>query len=48
MENPQESILRAPLPTNKTLRARKNPMIQLYRFIIINLKMLRMIGKEPH
>jgi len=48
MDNPNESISRAPLPTERTLRARKNVVIQLWRFISINFKMIRMIGKEPH
>jgi hypothetical protein len=45
MENPNDSIAHAPLPTEKTLRFRKNLLIQFWRFIIINLKMLAMIRK---
>jgi hypothetical protein len=45
MENPNDSIAHAPLPTRKTLRFRKNLLIQSWRFIIINLKMLAMIRK---
>lgn len=45
MDNPNDSISHAPLPTNRTLRFRKNLLIQLWRFIAINLKMLRMIRK---
>ena len=45
MENPNDSIAHAPLPTEKTLRFRKNLIIQFWRFIIINLKMLAMIRK---
>jgi hypothetical protein len=45
MENPNDSIWHAPLPTEKTLRFRKNLLIQFWRFIIINLKMLAMIRK---
>jgi hypothetical protein len=45
MDNPNDSISHAPLPTNRTLRFRKNLLIQLWRFIAINFKMLRMIRK---
>ena len=38
MENPNEVISRAPLPTEKTLRQRKNILIQLRRFLAINIK----------
>ena len=48
MENPGESIARAPLPTDKTLRQRKSLFIQLMRFIAINLKMIKMIRKGHH
>jgi hypothetical protein len=48
MENPQESIMRAPLPTEKTLRQRKNVFLQLMRFCSINLKMVKMIRKGHH
>jgi len=48
MENPNESIAQAPLPTEKTLRFRKNPLIQLWRFAAINLKMVNMIRKGHH
>ena len=48
MENPNESIARAPLPTEKTLKQRKNIAIQFGRFIVINLKMVKMIRKGHH
>lgn len=48
MENPQESIARAPLPTEKTLRQRNNLFIQLFRFCSINMKMIKMIRKGHH
>jgi hypothetical protein len=48
MENPNESIARAPLPTEKTLRQRSNVLIQITRFCAINLKMVRMIRKGHH
>jgi len=34
---------RAPKPDARTLRKRKNLIFQFYRFIIINLKMVRVI-----
>ena len=48
MENPNESIARAPLPTPKTLKQRSNILIQFTRFIAINLKMIKMIRKGHH
>lgn len=48
MENPNDSITHAPLPTAKTLRFRKNLLIQLWRFVAINIKMLNMIRKGHH
>ena len=48
MENPMESISRAPLPTEKTLKQRKNLVIQFMRFCSINLKMIKMIRKGHH
>jgi len=48
MENPNESIARAPLPTEKTLAQRQNLFIQLTRFCAINLKMIKMIRKGHH
>jgi hypothetical protein len=38
-----ERIADAPLPTHARLRMRQNPVIQLWRFVRINLKMLRII-----
>jgi hypothetical protein len=48
MENPNEAIANAPLPTEKTLRFRKNILIQLWRFTAINIKMVKMILKGHH
>lgn len=48
MDNPQDAINHAPLPTERTLRFRKNVLIQLWRFIAINIKMLNMIRKGHH
>jgi hypothetical protein len=35
-----------PVPTRFTLFFRTNILYQVYRFLILNLKMLRMIGKH--
>jgi hypothetical protein len=48
MENPNEAIAQAPLPTKKTLRFRKNLLIQMWRFVAINIKMVNMIRKGHH
>jgi hypothetical protein len=48
VENEDDSIAGAPLPTAKTLRARKNLPIQFWRFIAINIRMVRMIFKGNH
>lgn len=45
MENPNDSIAQAPLPTQKTLRFRRNLLIQLWRFAAINIKMMNLIRK---
>ncbi len=45
MENPNEAISRAPLPTSKELKRRNNPIIQLSRFAVLNIKMLKIITK---
>ncbi|HVA09653.1 MAG TPA: hypothetical protein VNG12_23255 [Acidimicrobiales bacterium] len=46
MDNTEAHIASAPLPTDKTLRARKNLLIQFGRFVAINVKMLKIIQKE--
>jgi hypothetical protein len=38
-------IQTAPLPTRKTLRRRGNVPLQLLRFAVLNIRMLRMVGK---
>lgn len=48
MEDFNESIARAPLPTAKTLKQRKSLPIQVMRFIAINMKMIKMIRKGHH
>jgi hypothetical protein len=45
MDDTTASIESAPLPTAKTLRARKNLIIQFGRFVVINTKMLNIIRK---
>lgn len=48
MNNPMEDINRAPLPTEQTLKMRKNLIFQLFRFAALNIKMIRMIRKGHH
>ncbi len=38
-----ERIADAPLPTTATLRMRQNLLVQFWRFVRINLKMMRII-----
>lgn len=47
MDNADSSIASAPLPTSRTLRTRTNLLFQLFRFVAINLKMLKILRKEP-
>ena len=46
MDDAEASIASAPLPTAKTLRVRKNLFLQFERFLVINMKMLKIIRKE--
>ena len=48
MPNEDDSISDAPLPTAKTLKARQNLLIQFWRFIAINFRMVKMIFKGNH
>lgn len=48
MANEDDGISGAPLPTEKTLRARQNLLIQFWRFIAINFRMVKMIFKGNH
>jgi len=41
-----DRIAAAPLPTAATLRRRSSLPVQLWRFTVINLKMLRMVSKS--
>jgi len=43
MDPVTDSIAAAPLPTESTLKRRANLPFQLYRFLAINLKMVRVI-----
>lgn len=45
MTDVEERVAGAPPPTAKTLRRRKSLLMQSWRFAVLNLKMLRMIGK---
>ena len=46
MDESKRNIACAPLPTDRTLRARKNLVVQLGRFVVINLKMAKIIRME--
>jgi hypothetical protein len=46
MDHTDSDIASAPLPTEKTLRARKNLLVQVGRFVAINAKMLKIIRRE--
>lgn len=40
-----DRIATAPLPTPKLLRARKSIPFQLFRFVVLNIKILSMVHK---
>ena len=46
MDNTNERIAMAPLPTAGELRRRKNPVGQLFRFMRINWTMWRLARKH--
>ena len=48
MDDATGSIASAPLPTEQTLRRRRNPVFQVWRFAALNLRMLTMITKGSH
>ena len=52
MSNPfaaaDERIAVAPLPTKSTLRRRSSLPIQLWRFTVLNIKIVRMVLKGHH
>lgn len=43
MDNVNEQIAMAPLPTRRTLRRRNNPAIQVVRFVALNGRIMRMV-----
>ena len=45
MQDAESGIASAPLPTKRTLRRRSNVPLQLVRFALLNVRMLRMVGK---
>lgn len=42
------SFPEAPQPTEGQLRARRNLPVQLWRFLVLNLKMMGMVRKGHH
>ena len=48
MDSVDDRIAAAPLPTERTLRRRTSMPVQLLRFALINLRMLRIIRKDHH
>jgi hypothetical protein len=45
MDSVDDRIAAAPLPTRATLKKRTSLPVQLVRFALINLRMLRMVRK---
>ncbi len=41
----ESSVQSAPLPTTQTLRARRNPVVQLGKFLAFDLRIMRMVVK---
>jgi hypothetical protein len=48
MDPTAESIAQAPLPTKRTLRARRSIPRQALRFVAFNLRMLKMVTRAHH
>ena len=48
MDDADQRIAEAPLPTRATLRARRSVPYQVLRFMAFNVRMLRMVRKGPH
>ncbi len=44
-QGPIADLSMAPLPTKKTLRARKNVFIQFFKFLAFNTMIMRMVAK---
>ncbi len=42
------AIAAAPLPTDRTIRARQNLLVQAVRFVILNIRIMRMVLKGNH
>ena len=48
MDHTDATIAAAPLPTDKTVRARTSLPVQAWRFVAINLRMVTIIRKGHH
>ncbi len=48
MDTADQQIKAAPLPTEKTVRARTNLAVQAWRFASVNLRMMKMVRKGHH
>jgi hypothetical protein len=48
MDNADKQIEAAPLPTDNTVRARTNLVVQAWRFASVNLRMMKMVRKGHH
>jgi len=46
--NPVLDLSKAPLPTAKTLGARRNLWLQFWRFVAFDLRIMRMVIKGHH
>lgn len=44
----ERAIAAAPLPTPQTLRARQSVLFQALRFVILNVRIMRMVFKGNH
>jgi hypothetical protein len=47
-DQPVADLSRAPLPTERTLRARQNLVVQAGRFAFFNARILRLVLKGDH
>lgn len=45
---PVADLSKAPLPTEKTLRMRRNLPLQFLRFVSFDLRIMRMVAKGHH
>jgi hypothetical protein len=41
-------LSRSPMPTRRTLARRQNLLLQFFRFVSFDLRILRMVGKGHH